>query len=194
MAKPRLKISRTHTPYACSAYGHSIALPVGTVVTNQTACGPDDAYRFVRDTAALARQITGLADSILAHDLKHYGLNVPAEFCEPYESASTVVPASVKTNWFMAVPPSYVVDGFPEYTCMVIAEPGNVMEEAAVKARKKLAFHLTRETSNEIHPAEILILACLRDLSHLASVHLTMGDEVFTEVVPIVISDEQAGL
>jgi hypothetical protein len=104
------------------------------------------------------------------------------------------VPTAVKTNWFMAVPPSYVVDGFPEYTGMVIAEPGDVMEEAAVKARKKLAFHLTRETANETRADEILILACMRDLSRLASVHLTMGDEVFTEVSPIVISDEQAGL
>lgn len=57
-----------------------VVVPVGSVVSNRTACGYDDNYRFWQDFYK-----SGLGE-IMNHDLKHYGLNIPAEYCEPYNA------------------------------------------------------------------------------------------------------------
>lgn len=191
MAKPRLKISRTHTPWVTRAFGHDIVLPIGTVVTNRTACGPDDAYRFVRDHTTLAKQITGLIGSTLEHDLKHRGLNVPAEFCEPYEQDAPSKPVPVK-NWLFVTPPTHVSDDRPEYLLMVLEEEGEDLPVLAAKARRKLAAHLSRELDFEVRPDELLVLAATRTPGPWCKLHLTMGDEVFVEVPVIRIPDEAA--
>jgi hypothetical protein len=80
----KVKTARTIKPYPATFGGYSFTVPAGSLVSNQTACGPDDAYRFWRDFHATAQQLTGFPDSILRHDLTHYGLNIPAEYCEPY--------------------------------------------------------------------------------------------------------------
>jgi len=49
--------------------------------------GYDDNYRFWTDFHKEAKRITGFKDSILKHDLTYYGINVPGEYCEPYEES-----------------------------------------------------------------------------------------------------------
>jgi hypothetical protein len=61
---------------------YDITVPVGSLVNNQTALGCDDNYRFL--TNFDTKVLVGYEAGMLAHDLTHYGLNIPAEYCEPY--------------------------------------------------------------------------------------------------------------
>jgi len=70
-------------------YG-SFTVPAGSVVTNQTACGVDNSYHFWQDFHKKAEEVSGFKDSFLKHDLTYYGLNIPAEYCEPYEGRGYV--------------------------------------------------------------------------------------------------------
>jgi hypothetical protein len=83
--KTTLKRSKTHTEYTTKYGSYEIIVPAGWPVSNGTALGPDDNIRFAQDPHKLARLVTGLRDSILRHDLEYYGLNIPAEYCEPYK-------------------------------------------------------------------------------------------------------------
>ena len=78
------KTALTIAPYAIRAFGWDITVPAGSRVSNKTACGYDDSYRFWQDWRAIAKELTGYENSILAHDLTYYGLNIPAEYCAPY--------------------------------------------------------------------------------------------------------------
>jgi hypothetical protein len=88
MKHPRkpLKTARTVKEYKVRAFGYALAVPVGSIVSNQTAGGPDDSYRFWQDWRKPVEELTGFPNSILAHDLTYYGLNIPAEYCEPYKA------------------------------------------------------------------------------------------------------------
>lgn len=78
------KTAKTIADYKVKAFGWEITVPKGSTVSNKTACGNDDNYRFWSDWQAPVFALTGYKNSILAHDLTHYGLNIPAEFCEPW--------------------------------------------------------------------------------------------------------------
>ncbi len=78
------KIARTTKEFTTAYKGWDLVVPVGSIVSNKTAMGFDDAYRFWNDWTAYVEKLTGYKNSILAHDLTHYGLNIPAEYCEPY--------------------------------------------------------------------------------------------------------------
>ncbi len=79
------KTAKTIKEYRVNYTGYGeIIVPVGSTVSNSTACGNDDNYRFWTDFHKIAEEISGYKDSLLAHDLSHYGLNIPAEYCEPY--------------------------------------------------------------------------------------------------------------
>lgn len=87
----KYKTARTIKPYHVNRYavagsklGYEFTVPVGSIVSNQTACGPDDNYRFWQNWHKTAEEVTGFKNSCLAHDLTYYGLNIPAEYCEPY--------------------------------------------------------------------------------------------------------------
>ena len=67
----------------CMGYG-LVIVPVGSRVSNNTACGNDDSYRFWLDYHKVAEEVSGFKDSMLHHDMKYRGLNIPAEYCEPY--------------------------------------------------------------------------------------------------------------
>ena len=82
----KYKRAKTVKPYTINFKGYDIAVPVGSIVSNRTACGPDDNYRFWQDWHNIAKDLTGFNNSILSHDLEYYGLNIPAEFCEPYQN------------------------------------------------------------------------------------------------------------
>lgn len=82
----RYKTAKVIQPYTVTYRGYQITVPIGATVSNQTACGNDDNYRFWQDFSKTAEQLTGYKDSILLHDLIHYGLNIPAEFCEPFKA------------------------------------------------------------------------------------------------------------
>lgn len=84
--KTTFKTAKTVKDYAVKYGGYDLTIPAGSSVSNRTACGNDDAYRFLEGTSKLAKDVTGFPSSILAHDLTHYGLNIPAEYCEPYAS------------------------------------------------------------------------------------------------------------
>lgn len=77
--------AKTIKPYTVEYKGYSITVPVGSIVANKTAGGYDNRYRFWLDWQTIARELTGFDNSMLAHDLTYYGLNVPEEFCEPYK-------------------------------------------------------------------------------------------------------------
>ncbi len=79
-----LKTAKTIKPYTVKYDGFTITVPEGSTVSNTTACGPDDSYRFWQDWQKVAEELTGFKDSLLSHDLTHYGLNIPAEYCAPY--------------------------------------------------------------------------------------------------------------
>ena len=86
------KTAKTIREYRTVFKGWDLRIPIGSTVANKTAQGNQDEYRFLQDTDAFAEKVTGFPNSILAHDLAHYGLNIPAEFCEPY--AAEVVPVT----------------------------------------------------------------------------------------------------
>ena len=78
------KTSKTIEDYTTQFNGWCVTIPKGSVVTNKTAMGNDDSYRFLEDWRKVAEEITGCKNSTLAHDLTYYGINVPADLCEPY--------------------------------------------------------------------------------------------------------------
>jgi hypothetical protein len=82
----KLKTARTIKDYTTTAHGYEITVPKGSIVTNATACGNDDNYRYWNDFQRVVEDLTGFKSSILHHDLTYYGLNIPAKVCEPYEA------------------------------------------------------------------------------------------------------------
>lgn len=80
------KTAQVIKPYTVKAFGYDLTVPVGALVSNRTACGPDDGYRFWVDFNTDVERITGFKNSILAHDLTYYGVNVPADHCESYQT------------------------------------------------------------------------------------------------------------
>jgi len=85
MGKPKHKTAKTIKEFQTTYKGYDIVVPVGSTVTNMTASGPDDSYRFWADFTKYAAKLTGFQNSLLHHDLTHYGINIPAEYCDPYE-------------------------------------------------------------------------------------------------------------
>lgn len=79
------KTAKTHTEYQADFHGYQFIVSAGSTVSNLAACGPDDNYRFLTSINDLAERVSGFKDSMLRHDLQYYGLNIPAEYCEPYE-------------------------------------------------------------------------------------------------------------
>jgi hypothetical protein len=79
-----VKHAKVIKAYPVKYNGYDLIVPVGATVSNVTACGPDDSYRFWQDWREQAQKLTGFQESTLAHDLTFYGLNVPADHCEPY--------------------------------------------------------------------------------------------------------------
>ena len=84
MKNTSYKNAKVIKPYPAKMDGYTFTVPVGASVSNKTACGNDDSYRFWIDWHKQAEEITGFKNSILAHHLTYYGLNIPAEYCEPY--------------------------------------------------------------------------------------------------------------
>jgi hypothetical protein len=80
----RRKTAKTIKEFKTNYKGYDLVIPKGSTVTNQTALGPDDNYHFWNVSLEYVEKITGVKNSILLFDLAHYGLNIPAEFCEPY--------------------------------------------------------------------------------------------------------------
>jgi len=82
----KVKTARTIKEYRVENYrGYGpIVVPTGSIVTNRTACGPDDNYRFWQDFEKIAEEVSGFKDSLLRHDLTYYGLTIPASYCEPW--------------------------------------------------------------------------------------------------------------
>ena len=80
------KSAATVREYRTNYKGWEIVVPEGSRVSNHTACGNDDAYRFWIGWGAIIEKLTGFKNSTLAHDLTYYGLNIPAEYCEPYKN------------------------------------------------------------------------------------------------------------
>lgn len=87
--KTTYKSAKTTKEYKTKFAGWDIIVPVGSIVNNivnnSTALGYDDNYRFWQDYQKVTKQLTGFDNNILDHDLYYYGLNIPAEYCEPYK-------------------------------------------------------------------------------------------------------------
>lgn len=79
------KISKTIKEYKVKYKSYNLVIPVGSLVSNQTACGTDDDYYFWVINNQYIKQLTGYKNSLLLHDLTHYGLNIPKEYCKPYQ-------------------------------------------------------------------------------------------------------------
>lgn len=82
--KTTYKSAKTIKEYSAEFGGYNIVVPVGSIVNNSTALGYDDNYRSWQDYQKVTKQLTGFDNNILDHDLYYYGLNIPAEYCEPY--------------------------------------------------------------------------------------------------------------
>ena len=59
-------------------YGQ-ITVPAGTETTHKTACGIDLNYNFVDEYGWIKKYYPEIS-SILLHDVKYYGINVPKEY------------------------------------------------------------------------------------------------------------------
>jgi len=76
--------AKTTKDYTTKFDGYEITVPKGSRVSNSTACGADNAYHFWTGWHKQVQEITGFKDSMLAHDLTYYGLNIPGKYCEKY--------------------------------------------------------------------------------------------------------------
>jgi len=75
-----------------SNIGTNVVVAAGTIVTNRTAMGNDDGYRFPILNGPIAKT-SGLAHTAaLMHDLTHYGINVPAEYCSEWRRTECADP------------------------------------------------------------------------------------------------------
>lgn len=81
------KMAEVIKEYRVQAFGYEVVIPKGTIVFNSTALGPDDDYRFPMDCLKIAKLSAGDIYKGLLHDLTHYGINVPAEFCGPWSAS-----------------------------------------------------------------------------------------------------------
>lgn len=63
-----------------SSYG-VIIVPKGTRVSNMTALGIDKNYHFVNEYKWIDENYPEVS-SILKHDVKYYGINVPKEYID----------------------------------------------------------------------------------------------------------------
>ena len=87
----RHKTSRVIKPYRVTFMGWDLTVKEGCVVSNSTACGHDDDYRFIggNPKGHIELHTEGFdSDEVpltLQQDLTYYGLNIPAEYCKPYE-------------------------------------------------------------------------------------------------------------
>lgn len=79
------KTAKTIKEYSLTFKGWPIVVPIGSTVSNSTALGYDDRSRFWQDWHDYAAKLTGFKNSILAHDLTYYGINIPRDHCEPYK-------------------------------------------------------------------------------------------------------------
>ena len=79
-----VKYSRTIGEYTLKYSGYKITVPIGSKVSNSTACGADDGYYYWTDFHETAEKLTGFKDSMLKHDLTYYGINIPSRYCIPY--------------------------------------------------------------------------------------------------------------
>lgn len=161
MSRKRIKTSKTKFPYEVEYGGYRILVPVGTTVSNKTAGGPDDSYRFVVNTAQLASEVTGVPHSMLAHDLNYRGLNIPAEFCEPYEAEPVYVPAPGCVLLMRS--PSHVSDDYPQWATIVLRMDVNEdAENICIRGAEKAAEELERLAGERLaEPDEFLMLAAL---------------------------------
>jgi hypothetical protein len=78
------KTAKTVRDYTITAYGYEITIPAGSAVSNKTACGYDNNYRFWESHREIIKEITGYYNSILSWNITHYGINIPKEYCEDY--------------------------------------------------------------------------------------------------------------
>lgn len=85
MKRGKPKRARVIRDYLVSFRSYDLIVKAGTLVTNHTACGCDDAYRFPVACRPIAETSGMKYTGALVHDLMHYGINVPAEFCGPWE-------------------------------------------------------------------------------------------------------------
>jgi len=84
---PKHKTSTVIKDCEVDRFGYFFIVKAGAVVSNSTACGPDGSYRFLRGLD----KTEGLPDyakergSSFRHDYEHYGINIPKEYCKPYD-------------------------------------------------------------------------------------------------------------
>jgi hypothetical protein len=79
--KTTFMTAKTIKEYKTSFKGIQVVVPIGSKVSNKTALGNDDNYRYWLDFAK-----TYPKGTLVNHDLVYYGLNIPAEYCEPYQA------------------------------------------------------------------------------------------------------------
>ena len=70
---------KVHFKAANTDYG-ILTIPKGTLLTHQTACGPDENYHFVDDFSWVERNEDGSKQYGLLHDLEYRGIDVPKEY------------------------------------------------------------------------------------------------------------------
>jgi len=81
--------AKTIKEYQVTYGGYEIVVPVGSTVSSRTATGDDENYRFWIGYEKQVKELTGTKNSLLNWHLGSVGLDVPAEYCEPYPVVST---------------------------------------------------------------------------------------------------------
>lgn len=59
----------------------NITIPKGVDLTNNTACGVDKNYHFVKDLTWIKTNYPTI-DRVLLHDATYYGINIPVKFVD----------------------------------------------------------------------------------------------------------------
>lgn len=78
-----VKTATVLKPFTIDFSGHTLTVPVGAKVTNKTASGPDDSYRFWIGWEKSVKEQIGeeLIPLTLKYDLDYRGILVPEENC-----------------------------------------------------------------------------------------------------------------
>lgn len=78
--------------YRVNFKGVDVVVAAGSIVTNRTAQGNDDNYRYPILNKPIAESSGLKHTGALMHDLVHYGINVPAEFCSEWRHTGCIDP------------------------------------------------------------------------------------------------------
>jgi hypothetical protein len=114
----KYKKSITIKDYEVNSYYNrwSFIVPKGSIVSNEYRGEYDDAFYWWKGYKPVAEKTTGLKQSMLEYYLENYGLHIPVEYCQPYESSIEDIVSyngyeiTIKTHYFTEEKTNNLID------------------------------------------------------------------------------------